>query len=182
MARIDYPAEHDLSPKVIDALEGLANLNIFKMMAHNENLLGPFTRLGGIFLYKGSLDPVQREIAILRVGHLSQAGYEVQQHERIGRELGMSDELLAAIRSDPSNEVFTPLESTIMQFTDELVHSVRATDATFEAMRDQFSDSQVQEFTLLVGYYMMVCRFLETFGVDLEGEDAPSAIRPKQRT
>ena len=26
----------------------------------------------------------------------------------------------------------------------------------------------LEELTLLIGYYMMVCRFLETFGVEVE--------------
>ena len=38
----------------------------------------------------------------------------------------------------------------------------------------RLSHQEMQELTLTVGYYMMVCRFLETFDVDIE--DAPVGL------
>ncbi len=39
-----------------------------------------------------------RELAILRVGRLSRTAYEVFQHERIGRGVGVTDDKIAALR------------------------------------------------------------------------------------
>jgi hypothetical protein len=32
---------------------------------------------------------------------------------------------------------------------------------------------QLQELTVVIGYYMTVSRFLESFGIEIEGEGSP---------
>jgi 4-carboxymuconolactone decarboxylase len=153
MARVPYPDPKALSPETQDHLGKLPPLNLFRMMAGGEGLLRAFVRLGNHLLFKSALDPVLREIAILRVGALSGARYEVFQHERSG----------------PDDPVFSDLQRLVMRFTDEVVADVRASDATFEALRVELSLQQLQELTVTIGYYMMASRFLETFDIDLEG-------------
>jgi alkylhydroperoxidase family enzyme len=169
LARIPYPDPKTLSPETQDQLGKLPPLNLFRMMAGGEGLLRAFVRLGNHLLFKSTLDPVLREIAILRVGALSNARYEVFQHERIARGLGMTDGLLAAIRSGPDDPAFTDLQRLVMRFTDDVVANVRASDATFEPLRAQLPVQQLQELTVTIGYYMTASRFLETFDIDLEG-------------
>lgn len=143
-------------------------LNIARMMGHGGPLLEHFSRLGVYIISQSDIDPVLREIAIIRVGVLNKASYEVYQHERIGRREGMSDALIAAVHEGPEAAAFTELQRQVMRFTDDVVANVRASDATFEPLRAALPLKQLQELTLTVGYYMMVCRFLETFDVDLE--------------
>jgi alkylhydroperoxidase family enzyme len=168
MARIDYAKYETLGEKTRAQLDGLAPLNIFAMMAHAPHLLEPFTRLGTAFLFKGVLDPVTRECAILRVGYLSGAGYETAQHEKIGHDLGMDDALIAAVRTGPGAHGLTAQQDLALSFVDDLVVNVKAGEATFRPVLEHFGPAGAQELTLLTGYYMMVCRFLETFEVDIE--------------
>jgi 4-carboxymuconolactone decarboxylase len=168
MARIPYPDPDTLSPDTRATLEKLAPLNIFRMLAGGEGLLAAFARFGTHLLYKSALDPVLREIAILRVGVLSGAGYEVYQHERIAKDIGMSDELIAAIHAGPDGPVFDDLQRLVMRFTDDVVANVRASDGTFTPLRERLALQELQELTMTIGYYMTVSRFLETFGVDIE--------------
>ena len=79
MARIPYPDPAALSPETSEFLAKLPPLNIFRMLAGGEGLLRAFSRFGNHLLYKTALDPVLREIAIVRVGILSRAPYEVYQ-------------------------------------------------------------------------------------------------------
>src|SRR5678816_1914688 len=88
MARVSYPDPKTLSSETQDYLGKLPPLNLFRMMAGGEGLLRAFVQLGNHLLFKSTLSPVLREIAILRVGALSNARYEVFQHERIARGLG----------------------------------------------------------------------------------------------
>lgn len=172
MARIPYadPAQHDAD--TADLLGKLAPLNIFQMMAHAPHLLRPFTNLGTAFLYKGVLDAVTRECAILRVGYLSNASYEVAQHETIGRSLGMDDGLFAALRSGWDAPGLSQEQRLAVAFVDDLVTNVKASPATFDPVLAHFGPAGAQELTLVTGFYMMVCRFLETFDVDIEGGGA----------
>ena len=168
MARIPYPDPGTLSAETQATLAKMPPLNIFRMMAGGEGLLQAFTKMGNHLLFASKLDPVLREIAIIRVGVLSKAGYEVHQHEKIGRDLGMSATLIKAIHAGPDDPAFSDIERLVMHYTDDLVHNVRAGDATFDPLLARFSLQEVQELTVTVGFYMMVSRYLETFGIDIE--------------
>jgi len=176
MARIPYFDPAQATGKAVNAYAALPNLNIFRMLGHSGDLLEGFSRFGGYLLNRTVLDPILREIAIVRVGVLSKASYEVHQHEAISRRLGMSDELIAAIHEGPGAAAFTDLQRQVMAFTDDVVANVRAGDATFNPLRDALGPKALQELTVTIGFYMLVSRFLETFDVDIE--DAPAgAVR-----
>ncbi len=177
MARMPYCEPGEAPPKAKESLENLEPMNIFKMMAHGDGILQKFVLLGNHILFKSKLDPVLREIAIVRVGVLSKAKYEVFQHERICRQLGMSEELIEAIHEGPGSSVFTPLEADIMKFTDDVVTNVRPADETFEPLEAVLSPQELVELTLTIGYYMMVSRFLETFDVDIEADGVTEGVK-----
>ncbi len=168
MARVPYPDPSTLSPETRETFGKMPPLNIFRMMAGGEGLLRAFTRMGNYILFKSKLNPILREIAIIRAGMLSKAKYEVYQHERIGRDLGMSDALIKAIHAGPDDGAFNDLQRMVMRYTDDIVRNVRAGDATFKPLSERLSLQEMQELTVTIGYYMMVSRFLETFDVDIE--------------
>ena len=170
MARIPYPDPASLSPETQETLAKIGDppMNIFRMLAGGEGLLRAFSRFGNHLLFKSKLDPVLREIAIVRVGVLSDATYEVYQHDRISRGIGMSEELLAGIRKGADDPVFTDIQAQVMRYTDDIVQNVRASDATFDPLHEALSLQELEELTVTIGFYMCVSRFLETFGVDIE--------------
>ena len=174
-ARIPYFDPAKATGKVKEQFDALPDLNIFRMLAHSGDLMDAFSRFGGYLLNKTELDPVLREIAIIRVGVLNHAKYEAHQHRRIGRRIGMSDALIAGIDEGPKAAVFDTLQRQVMEFTDDIVANVRAGDATFAPLDKALGHKQIQELTITIGYYMLVCRFLETFDVEIETPDkAPS--------
>lgn len=182
MARVPYPDPADLSPDTREYLAKLPPINIFRMMAGGEGLLRAFSRFGTHLLYKTKLDPVLREIAIVRVGVLSNAGYEVFQHEAISRQLGMSDELIAAIHEGPDAAAFDDAQREVMRFTDDVVANVRASDETFEPLRARLSAQELQELVVAIGFYMAVSRYLETFGVEVETDPVDGGLDMTRRT
>ena len=175
MARIPYPDPTALSSDTREFLEKLPPLNIFRMLAGGEGLLRAFSRFGNHLLYKTALDPVLREIAIVRVGVLSDASYELHQHDAISRSIGMSDELVQAIRAGAEDPAFDDLQRLVVRYTDDVVANVRASDETFDALAARLTVQELQELTVTIGFYMAVSRYLETFGVDIEeaGTTAP---------
>src|SRR4051812_34183932 len=162
MARIPSPDPATLLPETQETLAKFGDEppNIFRMLAGGEGLLRAFSRFGNHLLFRSQLDPVLREIAIVRVGVLSDATYEVYQHDRISRQIGMSDELLAAIRNGPDDPVLTDLQRLVMRYTDDLVQNVRASDATFDPLLAQLPVQELQELTVTIGFYMLVSRYL----------------------
>jgi len=173
MARVPYPDPKTLQPETQDMLGKLPKLNIFRMMAGGEGLLTAFTRMGNYILAKSKIDPVLREIAIVRVGVLSRAKYEVFQHERISRGLGMSDALISAIHKGPNDPAFNELQRLVMLFTDDVVKNVRASDTTWKPLIERLSLQEMQELVVTIGYYMTASRYLENFDVDIESDANP---------
>jgi alkylhydroperoxidase family enzyme len=182
MARIAYFDTAKATGRAAIAYEKLPALNIFRMLGHSGELIDGFTKLGTQILNFTSLDPLLREIAIIRVGVLSRASYEVFQHERIARRLGMSDALIGAIHEGPAATAFDEAQRQVMAFTDDVVANVRAGDATFQPLLARLGPKALQELTITVGYYMLVSRFLETFDVDIEaGEETKVTVSGDQK-
>jgi len=171
MPRIPYFDVDSATGKHAEFLGKLKpHLNIYRMLANSEAGLKGFIRMGNALLFRCELDAGLRELAILRVGRLSRAAYEVFQHERIAREAGVGDDKIAALR-DATIEApaFSDSEKAVLRFTDDVVRNVKASDRNLKAVQAFLSPGAVVELTLTIGYYMMVCRFLETTGV--EGEE-----------
>ena len=171
MSRIPYFEVDQATGKHAEFLEKLKpHLNIYRMLANSEAGLKGFVRMGNALLYRCELDAGLRELSIVRVGRLSRAAYEVFQHERIAREAGVAEEKIAALR-DATIEApaFTDHEKAVLRYTDDVVRNVKASDKTLKAIQAFLSPGAVVELTLTIGYYMMVCRFLESMGV--EGEE-----------
>jgi 4-carboxymuconolactone decarboxylase len=171
MPRLPYYEVENATGKHAEFLDKLKpHLNIYRMLANSEPALKGFIRMGNALLYRCELDPVLRELAIIRVGRLSRAAYEVFQHERIGREAGVTEDKISALRdATPEAAAFNDNEKAVLRFADDVVRNVKASDKTLKAVQAFLSPAAVTELTLTIGYYMMVCRFLETTGV--EGEE-----------
>jgi alkylhydroperoxidase family enzyme len=174
MARIPYPDLDALPDDVRAFAERIRPmLNVYRMLPHAETSLYGFMKLGNALLFKADLDPVLRELVILRVGYLSAAAYEVHQHLVVARHVGVPDAKIAAVEDGPDAAAFSPLERAVLRFTDEVVRDVKASDGAYEAVAAQLSHRALAELLLTIGFYMMVCRFLENLEVEIE---APGAV------
>lgn len=143
-------------------------LNVMWMMGHAGPILEGFVGMGRAVL-NSSLDPKLRQIAIIRVGVLAGATYEIHQHVNLGRKVGLPEDKIAALREPVvPGGAFTPLERAIITAVEELAKQARLSDATFDALSTEFDYRKLQELVLTIGYYTMVSRFLETFEVDIE--------------
>lgn len=177
MPRIPY---FDISQAPEELRQMLATrrpLNIYRMLPHAGPAAIGFLRLGQALLNQNALDSRLRELAVLRVGLLSGAGYEVHQHRRVAREVGVPDDKLAGLEAGPEAPCFDDLERAVLRFTDDVVLNVKAGQALYDDVAARLSEQQCAELIVLIGFYMMVCRFLENLEVEIEDivPAAPSA-------
>lgn len=168
MARIPY-FDLALAPASYTELLGSRPpLNLYRMLPHAGPAAEGFVKLGGALLRQSQLDARLREIAILRVGLVSDAGYEVHQHRRVARSVGLADDKVAALAPGADVSALDERERFVLEFTDQLLHNVKAPDAMFARAQSYFEPREIAELVLTVGFYMMVSRFLENFEVDIE--------------
>src|ERR1700716_633439 len=168
MARIDCCDTSKSAGRTREILGKNRNANIFKMMAHSPKYFEQYCRLGGAIRNKGELDPVVRELAIMRTGILCEAPYEIVAHKRIGKSVGVTDEQNAALENWQSATCFNELQRAALAFTDEIVKLHRPADATFNAVAAKLTPAALVELQLSVGFYIMTSKFLETFGIDMQ--------------
>ena len=159
MARIPYFDMSQAPESYLRLIGSRPPPNLYRMLPHAGKAAEGFLALGGAILRENRLDSKLREIAILRVGILSGAGYEVHQHKRVARRVGLADEKIAALDET---------EKMVLAYTDQVLLHVKAPDAMFHALCERLSPGVVAELTLVIGFYMLVSRFLENFEVDIE--------------
>jgi alkylhydroperoxidase family enzyme len=134
---------------VAKRLQTLPDLNIFKLMAHAHNSFAARLRLGASLLADLSLDPDLRELAILRVAHLTPgAEYEWVQHEAIAREIGFTPERVDSARYAAASGGDDAL---VLSFTEQVVLQASPDDETFAACAERFSNRQIIELLMVIG-------------------------------
>jgi alkylhydroperoxidase family enzyme len=167
VARLPYVDPENAPESVKDVFErGVPPLNIFKLLAHADTVFRPWLRFGAAVLTEMELDPVLRELAILRVAAITPgAEYEWVQHESIARAVGATDEQIDGARSGTGLDGDADL---VIRFTDQVVRDAAPDDATFREMSDRFSSRGIIELLLAIGQYMMLARIMATAQIDVE--------------
>ncbi|MBW2291425.1 MAG: carboxymuconolactone decarboxylase family protein [Deltaproteobacteria bacterium] len=173
--RLQPLTDDQLDPETKERMGGHI-LNIFRTLAHHPKLLKRWLVFGNHILSKSSLTPRDREIAILRVGWLCQAGYEWGQHVPIGKDAGLSDEEIDRITRGPDADGWSAAESALLRAADELHEDSFITDATWASLNEHYTTQQLMDLVFTVGQYHTVSMALNTFGVQLEegAEGLPS--------
>jgi len=183
MARIPYVEPATAPPKVKEVLERLpVPLNIFKIMAHAETNFRPLIALGTSILTEQQLSARLRELAILRVARLSRAEYEWVQHVPIAKMTGVSEAQVAALARDEATAAcFDPVDRIVLHATDEIVRDGGPSDPTFAELQAHFSNREIVELVLAVGFYMVMARLMLSVRIDVEepaGDRVLKSIRP----
>ena len=166
------PLSDEEMPADIKELFGDAPLlNIFRTLSHHPDLFRRWMVFGNHVLGKSTLPAREREIAILRVGHLRNSGYEWTQHVRIALDCGLSQEEIRRIRTGPDAPEWTDAERALLRATDELVEDAFVTDATWKSVTEHFDTQQAMDLVFAVGQYNLVSMALNTLGVQVEEEN-----------
>jgi alkylhydroperoxidase family enzyme len=167
MARISYPDAAMQSDEVRDRLQRTGSLNVTRMMSHAPGVMMAYSRLGTQLLLRGALDPVLREIVILRIGQLCRSEYEWHQHSSVARAVGMDEATLAGIAAENFTGLTEPQQIGI-RIAEEIKHDNCASEATIARAGAFFTAEQIVELCLVAGYYIMTAGFLRSLDVEVE--------------
>jgi alkylhydroperoxidase family enzyme len=178
VARLPYVEPEDAPEPVRDALGRVPPLNIFRMMANAETAFRPWLRWGATLLDELELDPLLRELAILRVASLTpHAEYEWVQHVPLAKSVGASDDQVDALeRDEPDADCFSPDQRLVLRFTAEVVRDAQASDATLEKLSEVLSPREIVELLMVIGQYMMVARVMATTRMEIDEPAGPGAL------
>ena len=120
------------------------------------------------------LDPVLRELAQTRVGWARASQFVFSQHCKSCRELGISEERIAAIPSWSIADCWTPVERAVLAYTDALVlGGGRVHDDVFAALREALSDQEILELTYITALYDMHAVMSKALRTEFDDRDDP---------
>ena len=178
MARISPVPPEAMSPELKALLDTRPPYNIYRILANAPNALPGFVQLAGSLLTQSELDPQLREMVILRVGVHCDSAYEIHQHLRLARHVGVSEaQIQKSMNLQVNLKSGDTLENRMLIFTDSVIQSVKAPASQFEALLEHLSPRGITELLMVIGTYMMVSRVLENLEVEIEDEGVDIASR-----
>jgi alkylhydroperoxidase family enzyme len=97
-----------------------------------------------------------RELGQIRAGWTVGSQFVFSQHCKACRDVGFTDEQVAAIPSWSVADCWSPVERAVLAYTDALVlQHGRVPDAVFAALQAHLSDEEILELTYITATYMM---------------------------
>jgi alkylhydroperoxidase family enzyme len=150
-------------------VESGRDYNVFRTLMNHPGLARRWLVFANHVLTKSSLPDRERELVILRIGHLCNAGYEWHKHAEIARYLGMSEAEIESSRSGPEAADLGELDRLLLRATDELHGDAFVSDATWQGLSQHLSTEQLMDLVFTVGQYNLVSMALNSFGVQFDG-------------
>lgn len=173
MSHIPYPQDADLDEGSREILASLPPLNIVRMFAGAPAALKPLTDLGQAVLLHAELDAQLRQVAVLTIARVTRSEYERVQHENVARVVGLSDDVIEALRAG-ERERLSAEQQLVSQFAEQIAEDVEADPAVTARVLDLLGRRQATELVVCCAYYSAVARIIATCGVEVEDE-VPSA-------
>jgi len=145
-------------------------LRLFRLFARNFPMAEALSQLGGFILARGSLDPADREILILRTCARCGAEYEWGVHAvSYPPRLEISQAQVAAtVIGDADDSAFDERQSLLVRIADELHDTSSLGDELWQQAAEQFDEAQCLEILLVAGFYHYVSYTVNAVGVELE--------------
>lgn len=120
------------------------------------------------------LDPRLRELGQTRTGWARGSRFVFSQHCKAARDVGLSDEQVAAIPHWPVADCFSPIERAVLAFTDCLVlQGGRVPDGVFAALTAHLSDKEILELTYITTTYDMHATMSRALRLEYDDVDDP---------
>jgi len=166
---IPLPQVGDLSPELQEVVKGFP-LNVILMMANAPASTKALVDFANTILFQSRFDARQREIAVLRVAHVTHALYEWTHHVELATLLGLTEQEIESIQfEDPVNSLGEE-GNLLCRVADEISREVKLSDEALGLVLQRYGTRQATELILCVSYFNFLSRFLESTRVELEDQ------------
>jgi AhpD family alkylhydroperoxidase len=145
--------------------------HLFNALSRHSALFWAWLPFSGVLLYWGRLSRFEAELVILRVGHLRDCEYELQQHRRLARSRGVDAALQAKVFEGPDADGLTDRQQVLLRATDEFVLSREVSAQTCAALSGSLNQKQLIDFCILAGQYDTLAATMNTLKLPLDFPD-----------
>ena len=172
MARVPITTRETMTPdgqKIWDEIElsrgGVARN--YAAILNNPQAAGSMAGLGGYARFETPLDPRIKTLAILAAAREAGGHYVWTVNQRGAKEVGLSDDIIAAIREFRAPVGLEPADANVVQFVIEILRQHRVSDATYQALKAQIGDAGIIDVLVVSGYYHTLAHTLQALEVEL---------------
>jgi AhpD family alkylhydroperoxidase len=144
--------------------------HVFTTLARHRRVFRPWLRFAGRLMPGGRLPRAESEVVILRVAHVTGSAYEWQQHVRLGKLAGLTDEEIARVRLGAEAPGWSPRQALLVAAVDALHADDVIGDDLWAGLAAEYDEAELIEICLLTGHYIMLAMTLNSLGVPLEPE------------
>lgn len=145
--------------------------NAVATFVNHPDLTRAYLTFSFYLLTRSTLPARLRELAVLRIAHLTECAYEWDEHVRIGKDAGLTDDDIVALTRGDAADSF---DQTVLTAVGELVDATRISDPTWASLGERMDTHQLMDFVFTIGGYHMLAMALNTFGVE------PAAVTTKE--
>jgi alkylhydroperoxidase family enzyme len=146
--------------------------SLFNVLGQHKLLFVAWLPYSAVLLGLLSKLPVRdAEVVILRVGHLRDCEYELQQHRRLARSRGIGPDVQAKIFEGPDAEGLTERQRALITATDEFVVTRGVSPETWATLASHLNKAQLIEFCMLASQYDGLAATIATLNVPLDFPD-----------
>lgn len=116
----------------------------------------------------GTIDPLTKELVILEASRSNNCQFCLNSHIDVCRTNGLSDDPMTVLDKSQSQ---TSAQQAVVAFVRSAMHDNNNIPETiFDELRNHFSDAQIAELALLLGYINMLNMFNNTLEVQYNGD------------
>lgn len=143
--------------------------NVYGTLAHHVDLAKAWSGFGLYTMRGSTVDPVLREVAILRCAINSDCAYEFHHHAEIARHLGLPDDDIESIRVGA--QLTDSRRALMVRCADDLASDKKLSDATWAEMLETFDLKCTFDVIFTIGAYATLALTLNSCGVQIENRD-----------
>lgn len=170
VTRIKLPNDSELPEDVVERLNSLPPINVYRLIAKIPQCLIPWADMVKS-LYECKVPIRLREIAIVRQASRAKSMYELHQHKFIAKGNGVTDEEIEHICNASKVNQLLESENLVCQMADELEQTATISDETREGLISAFGEKQCLELLLVTSFYCCVARVLNSSRIEIEKEN-----------
>ncbi|RUR04770.1 carboxymuconolactone decarboxylase family protein [Legionella sp. km772] len=122
-------------------------------------------------IYASGFSPRLREIALVRIGAVTKAEYELHQHHFIALKNGVTEEEIQAIIHEKSVNSLEKEANLICRAVDELQRGFAISDETFDELAQHFNTKDIVSLGVAVAMYFAVAILANFCRLEIESSN-----------
>lgn len=154
------------------ARENGSRSNTMMTLAQHPALAMSVLELGKYMLVGSTLSARHKEMVVLRVAARFAVDYEWAHHVHSARQIGMTEDEFAALRSGEPSPVWSPADQAVIDAIDQLCSNGRIQPGTSAILNGSMDRKGLMDLIYTIGFFAMNIWAVGTMGVPLEPDFA----------